>query len=134
MHYSDSYQTPQTPEISALHGNIWPSLKEQLRKKVPGQVFSVFFSEINAEMMNDELVLNCPSVEVERHLQRQYVRQIADEAKRLGFNGPIVLRTAPVVSTPTLKAAPATKGQRSETAYPNRIDLNPNYTFDRFIK
>lgn len=134
MHYSDSYQTPQTAEIGALPGNIWLSLKDQLRKKVPGQVFSVFFSEITAEVMNDELVLNCPSVEVERHLQRQYVRQIADEAKRLGFSGEIVLRTAPVVSAPAPKAAPATKGQRSETAYPNRIDLNPNYTFDRFIK
>ena len=135
MLYPDSYQHSQRAELSAINANIWLSLKEQLRKKVPGQVFSVFFSEITAELKNDELILHCPSVEVERHLQRQYVRQIADEAKLLGFGGEIVLRTAAVSAAATPAKVTATvKGQRSETAYPNRIDLNPNYTFDRFIK
>lgn len=135
MLYPDSYQHTPGAEIGAISANIWLSLKEQLRKKMPSQVFFVFFSDITAELTGNELVLNCPSVEVERHLQRQYVRQIADEAKQLGFHGEIVLRTATTQAAVTpAKAAPATKNQRSETAYPNRIDLNPNYTFDRFIK
>lgn len=135
MLYPDPYQHPQAAEIGAIPANIWLSLKEQLRKKMPGQVFSVFFSEVTAEITGDELVLNCPSIEVERHLQRQYVRQIADEAKKIGFHGAITLRTAAAApSSITAKALPTAKNQRSETAYPNRIDLNPNYTFDRFIK
>ncbi|MFO1526647.1 MAG: chromosomal replication initiator protein DnaA [Turneriella sp.] len=134
MHFSDTLTAQNSAEMAGSLNLVWLTLKEQLRKKIPSQVFSVFFADVNAAIEGENLVLYCSNAEIERHLQGQYRRQIADEAQKLGFHGEILFKTttAAPVSKPDRPAA--AKNQRSETAYPNRIDLNPHYTFDRFIK
>lgn len=112
---------------------VWLPLQEALRRKIPPQVFSVFFNDIRAELSGADLVLVCPSSEIERHLQSQYGKRIADDAAVAGFSGQVLFRSVEPERLPRLEAI-ATKTKNSETAFPNRIDLNPNYTFDRFIK
>jgi chromosomal replication initiator protein len=114
---------------------LWPRLKENLRGKMPAQVYSIFFSEITATITDNVMILSCPSVEIERHLRGQYGDRIAEEARKLGFSGDIqVQAVATNAASIVEKTVVAPKQQRSETAYPNRIDLNPHYTFERFIK
>ncbi|GAB4430764.1 MAG: chromosomal replication initiator protein DnaA [Turneriella sp.] len=114
--------------------DAWQTIKEKVRHKIPAQVFAIFFAELEARWENNTLYIICPGSEVKKHLQGQYRRLIAEEMKALGLSGDIqmldnahVTAEAPIVS----QTRPLV---RAETAFPNKIDLNPNYTFDRFIK
>lgn len=115
---------------------LWNSITERLKQKIPPQVFSVFFSDVVAAIEGTNLVLSCPNNEIERHIRSQYRNLVAQEAASMGLNGEIILRIQdPDKQSKLPTALPAMrKGSKSETAFPNRIDLNPNYTFDRFIK
>jgi len=138
MLFTDPQSQPQAPEYAlAAETDLWPSLKAQLKKKMPAQVFSVFFADLQASVEDEKLVIGCANPDIARHLEGQYRRKIAEEASLLGFHGDIVIRqaVAPAAALRISDVPQVTQRiQKSETAYPNRIDLNPNYTFDRFIK
>lgn len=132
---ADTHQNTPTETILLSDAQkIWLPLQENLRRKIPAPVFSVFFKDIKPELSDEDLVLVCPDAEIERHLQSQYGKRIADEAAAAGFAGKIVFRQAEAGRLPRLDALPVAKPKPAETAFPNRIDLNPNYTFERFIK
>lgn len=135
---SQPQQNPHLQHLVALNtgAEIFEPLHQRLKEKIPPQVFSVFFGDLTSLMENENLVLLCPNSEIERHLRGQYKKLINDEAKLLGLSGEVIFRAAEGERLPRLphNATPAKKAHRSETAFPNRIDLNPNYTFDRFIK
>jgi len=126
--------TPIEPTLVSEANQIWLPLQETLRRKIPAPIFAVFFKDIRAEIADGNLVLICPTPEIERHLQSQYGKRIADEAAATGFSGSIILRAALEERLPRLENIAAIKQKPPETAFPNKIDLNPNYTFDRFIK
>ena len=131
--------SPRTDLARAANLDFWTSLKSQLKQKMPAQVYSVFFSDLTASIEGEELLIACANADIARHLEGQYRRKIAEEAAALGFHGPISIRhtaTAPAAAALRVVDNPQTSAriQKSESAYPNRIDLNPNYTFDRFIK
>lgn len=117
---------------------FWISLQEKLRKKIPVQVFSVFFKDLDVKIAEEKLTITCSNVEVFRHVEKQYKSLIINEAKGLGFSGEITVecknKTSLEQSTVKNKTLPVASTVRSETAFPNRINLNPGYTFDRFIK
>ncbi len=135
MLHADTHLNPPTESVRISEANqVWLPIQESLRKKISAPVFAVFFKDVKADLSAGDLVLVCPNSEIERHLQSQYGKRIADEAAATGFAGKIIFRQAEAERLPRLDALPAAKQKNPETAFPNRIDLNPNYTFDRFIK
>ena len=132
---ADTHQNTPTETILLSDAQkIWLPMQENLRRKIPAPVFSVFFKDIRPELAAGDLILFCPDAEIERHLQSQYGKRIADEAAAAGFTGKISIRQTEAARLPRLDALPVAKPKAAETAFPNRIDLNPNYTFERFIK
>jgi chromosomal replication initiator protein len=132
---SDPYlNVPTDTALISGANQIWLPLREGVRRKIPQPVFSVFFNDLNAELEGEDLVLFCPNSEIERHLQSQYAKRLAEEAVLAGFHGKILFRSAEAERLPRVESISPVKAKHSETAYPNRIDLNPNYIFDRFIK
>lgn len=114
---------------------VWAELQEKLKKKVPAQVFAVFFADLRAVVEDNNLIITCPDAEIQRHVQNQYRRLISEEAGLLGLSGEVFFRPQENAGKEAPQVAPApAMAVRSETAFPNRIDLNPHYTFDRFIK
>jgi chromosomal replication initiator protein len=126
----------QHPAETLLAGKAdsWQIIKEKVRQKIPAQVFAIFFAELEARWENNVLYIICPGSEVKKHLQGQYRRLIAEEMKALGLNGDIQLLDNAQVAAEAPIISQTRPSVRAETAFPNKIDLNPNYTFDRFIK
>jgi len=112
----------------------WITLQNQIRSKVPAQVFAVFFQDLEATIENDELTILCPNEDIRRHLESQYKKQLCEEASLCGYHGEIYLTARPAPESTRLPKVLAKNTERSETAFPNKIDLNPGYTFDRFIR
>lgn len=109
-------------------------LKEDLRRKIPAQVFNIFFTELQAEIMENELYLYCLNAEIEKHIHSQYRRRIQEIVAALGFSGAVHIVARKAVAAEAAPKKSPTHTARSETAFPNKIDLNPHYTFERFIK
>ncbi|MBV6493255.1 MAG: Chromosomal replication initiator protein DnaA [Turneriella sp.] len=122
-----------SPYISTEH-RIWQPLSAKLKKKLPQQVFQIFFADTKVEMQKEDLVLIAPSPEIAKHIQTQYLKTIQEDALEMGFQGKILAISQKIEKAAPLTNKTAQKPKQGETAYPNRIDLNPNYTFERFIK
>lgn len=127
------YPQPATASAPPHPELLWPLLQEQLRKKTPAQVFAVFFSDLDVNIVNGVMTISCANEEIRRHLEAQYKRQLCDEASLLGYHGDILV-VAKASEPSRLPNIAKANPNRAETAFPNRIDLNPNYTFDRFIR
>lgn len=132
---SESHAHLQSADLSLSDADrIWLSIKESLRRKIPQPVFTVFFSELSAELVDGDLALLCPTLEIQRHVQGHYGKKITEEARLAGFTQNIFFKPRPSDPVAAPVPVPAARQARPETAFPNRIDLNPNYTFERFIK
>jgi len=134
LHTEQTTQLPAAELLLAGKTDYWPIIKERVQHKIPAQVFAIFFAELEARWENNTLFIICPSAEVKKHLQGQYRRLIAEEIKALGLGVEIQLLDNAHVTRETPPVTQQKTVARAETAFPNKIDLNPNYTFDRFIK
>ncbi|HRP68957.1 MAG TPA: DnaA N-terminal domain-containing protein, partial [Turneriella sp.] len=130
---ADSHIADSTdPLLLSSDSRLWLTLRDKLKKKLPSQVFQIFFQDIKAEIKGNDLILTAPSHEIAKHVQAQYARAIQDDAISLGFQGKIITTHTKQEKTPQPAATLTTpKAKPSEAAFPNRIDLNPHYTFDR---
>lgn len=135
---SQTQHNPHLQHLVNLHPGteVFDHLQSRLKDKIPPQVYGVFFADLVCLKENEQLVLVCASPEIERHIKSQYKTLINEEAQLLGFSGEVIIRAAEGERLPRISqnASTTKRANRSETAFPNRIDLNPNYTFDRFIK
>jgi chromosomal replication initiator protein len=125
---------PAAERPPAGTSDFWPIVKERIRKKLPAQVFAIFFAELDARWENGTLFIIAPNAEIKKHLQGQYRRLIAEEIQLLGLSGDIQLLDKAHATKENPSAAQKMPLPRAESAFPNRIELNPNYTFERFIK
>lgn len=110
---------------------VWQTIKEEIRQKIPAQVFSVFFAELGAQLENGVFTITCPNNEVKKHLQGHYARLIAEGLRQHGFDVELcfLVPGTQVGPTPTARIRNSIEGH-----YPNHIELNPHYTFNRFIR
>jgi chromosomal replication initiator protein len=134
LHTEQNAHQHTAETLLAGKADSWQIIKEKVRQKIPAQVFAIFFAELEARWENNVLYIICPGSEVKKHLQGQYRRLIAEEMKALGLNGDIQLLDNAQVAAEAPIISQTRPSVRAETAFPNKIDLNPNYTFDRFIK
>jgi chromosomal replication initiator protein len=134
LHTEQNADQHTAETLLAGKADSWQIIKEKVRQKIPAQVFAIFFAELEARWENNVLYIICPGSEVKKHLQGQYRRLIAEEMKALGLNGDIQLLDNAQVAAEAPIISQTRPSVRAETAFPNKIDLNPNYTFDRFIK
>jgi chromosomal replication initiator protein len=134
LHTEQNAHQHTAETLLAGKADSWQIIKEKVRQKIPAQVFAIFFAELEARWESNVLYIICPGSEVKKYLQGQYRRLIAEEMKALGLNGDIQLLDNGQVAAEAPIISQTRPSVRAETAFPNRIDLNPNYTFDRFIK
>lgn len=134
LHTEQTAHQPVQELLLAGKSDYWATIKERVQQKIPAQVFAIFFAELEARWENNTLFIICPSAEVKKHLQGQYRRLIAEEIKALGLSAEIQLLDNAQVTRENSPVVQQKTVARAETAFPNKIDLNPNYTFDRFIK
>lgn len=134
LHIQPGDNPPTLDSLVASTADYWPTIRERVRLKIPAQVFAIFFAELEARWENNVLCIFCPSAEVKKHLHGQYRRLIAEEMTLLGLGADIQLFEKQHIIREESRPAREKPAARSETAFPNKIDLNPNYTFDRFIK
>ena len=112
----------------------WGAIISELRKKVPPQVYTVFFSQLDGVFCENELILTHANPNLLDHLKKRYGKKIEDLAREKSFVGKVVFKAnvqKPVV--PEVLSTPMIT-RKSETAYPNAIEINNRYLFDRFVK
>jgi chromosomal replication initiator protein len=128
--------TDQNPAEKLLSAktDYWNIIKEKVRQKIPAQVFAIFFAELEARFENNVLYILCPGSEVKKHLQGGYRRLIAEEMQSLGLSGEIELLDKSPMNAKAPPVGDRGLSLKTEKSFPNKIDLNPNYTFTRFIK
>ncbi|HNL10071.1 MAG TPA: DnaA N-terminal domain-containing protein, partial [Turneriella sp.] len=128
LHTEQTAHQPVQELLLAGKTDYWATIKERVQQKIPAQVFTIFFAELEARWENNTLFIICPSAEVKKHLQGQYRRLIAEEIKALGLSAEIQLLDNAQVTRENPPVVQQKTVARAETAFPNKIDLNPNYT------
>ena len=114
---------------------LWHLIYEKLQEQVPQQFFTAFFQNIRAEKYDGrQLKLVGENPQVVSHIKKRYLPLLKELATNAAEHEVEVdLQEDQRSSPPTTPAAsqpiPVAAG-----SYPHVIHLNPNYTFERFIK
>jgi len=119
---------------TGLQEETWAAIMSELRKKVPPQVYTVFFSQLNGVLYNDELILTHANPNLIDHLKKRYGKKIEDLAREKCFFGKIIFKANDSKPTINEEVKISTVTRKSESAYPNAIEINSRYLFDRFVK
>lgn len=124
--------------------SVWQQMYSLLQQRIPHQFFSVFFEDLKlVDLRDNALYLMSSSSSIIDHLKKNYLIQIENAAHEVtGREMQVNLEVddeAEKQQSEMKKEALETK-QIEKTApvrlssYPNHIDLNKNYTFDKFVK
>ncbi|MDH5716297.1 MAG: chromosomal replication initiator protein DnaA [Spirochaetia bacterium] len=131
--------------------NYWYTITEKLRKKIPSQFFSVFFSEIQeVTIENNQLILAAKDKRVINHIKKRYLNEIKEAAQEIISDNIDIIFDTDYTNQKTNEnqkkkykfsnlenndnLSDRAKKHQANSAYPKYIALNPNYTFERFIK
>lgn len=155
-------EIPQVPHIqNDVSTEIWHQMKQVLQKQIPMQFFKAFFQELQpGGVENGTLVLTTESEQVKNHLQKRYsdllhhaVHQVdnrklqvkiylKEEVKSEAQHNGSAQQQHSVDHNYTSHSY-LTSQKNSQTnlereikngRYPQKLELNPGYTFDRFVR
>jgi chromosomal replication initiator protein len=108
---------PSNQDLDAL----WRATQKRLRASVPESTYRIWFEPLSvAGAAGDTLYLTAPEERVRAWAERRYASLIAEA---LADSGGSVRRVS--FATP--------RGGKEDTVAGGGVQLNPNYTFDRFV-
>lgn len=110
---------------------LWHMVYEKLQAQVPQQFFSAFFENLRAESYDGKkLHLSGDNPQVVEHIKKRYLHLLRSIASEVAEQAVDVELSANLAEIPKK----AEKIVVQEPNYPHTIQLNPQYTFERFIK
>jgi len=130
----------------------WGKIYHELESQIPSQFFTAFFSDVKATFEGDNvIILKSKDTKVLNHIKKCYRSVIENVAKticqkkiHISFkkvevsDDSNVNRKHPAQELQKLrknsdKSKPAGL-EINQSAYPNKISVNPNYVFERFVR
>ncbi|MCS6983583.1 MAG: chromosomal replication initiator protein DnaA [Leptospiraceae bacterium] len=108
---------------------LWHMVYEKLQEHVPQQFFFAFFEHLKVENYDGKtLRLSGQNPQIVEHIKKRYLKLLTDLASQAAEQ-PVEVE---LTSSGKPQRPPSLVNQ--ERNYPQTIHLNPNYTFERFIK
>jgi chromosomal replication initiation ATPase DnaA len=136
---TDPLSTPQTPDFAqSAETELWAGAESAVEKENAGTgIFCLFRRSSRRARRRKACYQPAPTPTSRATSKASIGVRLLKRLRCLGFHGDDRYQTGstrlPRCGSPK-RPQVTQRIQKSETAYPNRIDLNPNYTFDRFIK
>lgn len=113
---------------------IWAQVRQDLAEEIPPTSFAAWFSGVRARADGPELVLEVPSSFAKLAIEQKY-QKLLDRlfAEALGKPVPWRIEVVPQaeISSPELGAGPLPSYARR---YVGSLPLNPEYTFETFVR
>ncbi len=112
---------------------VWESILSGLRKELPRASFETWFGETRPlQMTDDQLVVAVPDSFIKGGIERRY-RDIIDRLSQAHFGDRLAINFA-VAETKHDDLSPPSISPTRVAVHGNTLPLNPDYTFDQFVR